>query len=111
MPKFLTIFPNAENVHLIKDVGMIPYTLHREYGYDSTIASYKNGVYPYYETEVKGITQVFISKKFNNNVVLNGIDLNINKGDVVAIIGPSGTGKSTFLRCLNRLEKIGRAHV
>lgn len=45
-----------------------------------------------------------ISKKFNNNVVLNGIDLNINKGDVVAIIGPSGTGKSTFLRCLNRLE-------
>ena len=33
-----------------------------------------------------------ISKKFNNNVVLNGIDLNINKGDVVAIIGPSGTG-------------------
>ena len=42
-----------------------------------------------------------ISKKFNNNVVLNGID----KGDVVAIIGPSGTGKSTFLRCLNRLEK------
>ena len=43
-----------------------------------------------------------ISKKFNNNVVLNGIDLNINKGDVVAIIGPSGTGKSTFLRCLNR---------
>ena len=38
-------------------------------------------------------------------MVLNGIDLNINKGDVVAIIGPSGTGKSTFLRCLNRLEK------
>ena len=50
-----------------------------------------------------------ISKKFNNNVVLNGIDLNINKGDVVAIIGPSGTGKSTFLRCLNRLEKIWHA--
>lgn len=46
-----------------------------------------------------------ISKKFNNNVVLDGIDLDINKGDVVAIIGPSGTGKSTFLRCLNRLEK------
>lgn len=52
-----------------------------------------------------------ISKKFNNNVVLNGIDLNINKGDVVAIIGPSGTGKSTFLRCLNRLEKPEKASV
>ena len=52
-----------------------------------------------------------ISKKFNNNVVLNGIDLNINKGDVVAIIGPSGTGKSTFLRCLNRLEKPERGSI
>lgn len=39
-----------------------------------------------------------ISKKFNNNVVLNGIDLNINKGDVVAIIGPSGTGDYVKIR-------------
>ena len=85
MPKFLTIFPNAENVHLIKDVGMIPYTLHREYGYDSTIASYKNGVYPYYETEVKGITQVFISKKFNNEIlnVCWFILMNFRKYDIL----------------------------
>lgn len=40
-----------------------------------------------------------ISKTFKNNKVLDGIDLTINQGDVVAIIGPSGTGKSTFLRC------------
>ena len=39
-----------------------------------------------------------ISKTFKNNKVLDGIDLTINQGDVVAIIGPSGTGKSTFLR-------------
>ncbi|MCD8330568.1 MAG: amino acid ABC transporter ATP-binding protein [Lachnospiraceae bacterium] len=45
-----------------------------------------------------------LSKKFNNNVVLDGINLTIHEGDVLAIIGPSGTGKSTLLRCINRLE-------
>lgn len=46
-----------------------------------------------------------LSKKFGNNVVLDNVDLEIEKGQVVAIIGPSGTGKSTLLRCLNLLEK------
>lgn len=45
-----------------------------------------------------------LSKKFNDNVVLDDISLDIKKGDVVGIIGPSGTGKSTLLRCVNRLE-------
>lgn len=45
-----------------------------------------------------------LSKKFGNNVVLDQVNLDIEKGDVVAIIGPSGTGKSTLLRCLNLLE-------
>ena len=46
-----------------------------------------------------------VKKKFGENVVLDGIDFTINKGDVIAIIGPSGTGKSTLLRCIDRLEK------
>ncbi len=45
-----------------------------------------------------------LCKKFGDNKVLNGIDIDICKGDVIAIIGPSGCGKSTFLRCLNLLE-------
>ena len=45
-----------------------------------------------------------LSKKFDKLEVLQGVDLDIYKGDVVAIIGPSGCGKSTFLRCLNFLE-------
>ena len=45
-----------------------------------------------------------LKKAFGDNVVLNGVDIDINKGEVLVIIGPSGCGKSTFLRCLNRLE-------
>ena len=54
------------------------------------------------------IKVVDLHKKFNNLEVLKGINLNVNKGDVVAIIGPSGSGKSTLLRCLNRLEIIDK---
>ena len=45
-----------------------------------------------------------LHKKYKDNVVLNGINLSIEKGNVIGIIGPSGTGKSTILRCLNQLE-------
>lgn len=45
-----------------------------------------------------------LHKKFKENVVLDGINLTIEQGQVIGIIGPSGTGKSTFLRCLNQLE-------
>ena len=46
-----------------------------------------------------------LQKSFGELSVLDGIDLDINKGDVLVIVGPSGSGKSTFLRCLNRLEE------
>ena len=45
-----------------------------------------------------------LTKSFGKLEVLKGIDINIKKGEVVAIIGPSGCGKSTFLRCLNCME-------
>ncbi len=46
-----------------------------------------------------------LKKSFGKNQVLNGIDTQIQRGEVVVVIGPSGSGKSTFLRCLNLLEK------
>lgn len=49
--------------------------------------------------EVRGL-----KKTFGEHTVLDGVDLQVNQGEVVAIIGPSGTGKSTLLRCINLLE-------
>lgn len=46
-----------------------------------------------------------IKKSFGKTDVLKGIDLEVNEGDVVAILGPSGSGKTTLLRCINMLEK------
>ena len=46
-----------------------------------------------------------VKKAFDGHTVLDGIDLNVEKGDVTAILGPSGSGKTTFLRCLNFLER------
>ena len=50
--------------------------------------------------ETKGL-----KKSFGDNHVLKGVDLQIHQGEALAIIGPSGGGKSTFLRCLNLLEE------
>ncbi|WP_143804150.1 ATP-binding cassette domain-containing protein, partial [Oenococcus oeni] len=49
--------------------------------------------------ELKGLT-----KKFDENLVLDHIDAKINRSEVITLIGPSGTGKSTLIRNLNMLD-------
>ena len=46
-----------------------------------------------------------LQKKYGDLLVQKDLNLEVHKGDIISIIGPSGTGKSTFLRCLNLLEK------
>ena len=46
-----------------------------------------------------------VKKHFDGAEILKGVDLHVEKGDVVAILGPSGAGKTTLLRCINFLEK------
>lgn len=54
---------------------------------------------------------VNVSKKYKNNCVLKNINFEINKGEVVSIIGKSGCGKSTLLKCINRLETIDDGNI
>ena len=52
-----------------------------------------------------------LHKYFGKNHVLRGISTTIRKGEVVSVMGPSGGGKSTFLRCLNRLEEPSEGEI
>ena len=47
-----------------------------------------------------------VVKSFGDNLVLDGIDLEVGSGEVLVVIGPSGSGKSTLLRCINLLEPL-----
>jgi polar amino acid transport system ATP-binding protein len=52
-----------------------------------------------------------VHKSFGANEVLKGIDANVEKGEVVCVVGPSGSGKSTILRCINGLETYQRGRI
>jgi ABC-type polar amino acid transport system ATPase subunit len=52
-----------------------------------------------------------LRKSFGDNLVLDGIDLDVGVGEVLVVIGPSGSGKSTLLRCLNLLEPLDSGRI
>jgi ABC-type polar amino acid transport system ATPase subunit len=52
-----------------------------------------------------------VTKSFGDLVVLNGIDLEVDPGEVLVVIGPSGSGKSTLLRCVNLLEPVDSGRI
>jgi glycosyltransferase involved in cell wall biosynthesis len=110
MKKFVTIFPNAENIHLIKDIGMIPYTMYKEFGYKSSIACYKNGEYSYLYSEVKGLNIDFIKKHTSKPVIDVAIYLLKNAKDI-DVLHLFHFGKKIFVwvwlyKLLNRNGKV-----
>ena len=62
-------------------------------------------------SEIPALQAIDIHKSFGNVEVLKGISLTAHRGDVVSILGSSGSGKSIFLRCLNFLEMPDRGEV
>jgi polar amino acid transport system ATP-binding protein len=65
------------------------------------------------QSKVPMLEAIGVRKSLGSNEVLRGIDLSVHEGELLCIIGASGSGKSTFLRCVNHLEKIdgGRLYV
>ncbi|MEG2213480.1 MAG: amino acid ABC transporter ATP-binding protein, partial [Clostridiales bacterium] len=57
------------------------------------------------------IRMINIHKSFGDVKVLEGVNLEVHRGEVIAVIGPSGSGKSTLLRCINKLELINQGAI
>src|SRR5205085_5853501 len=57
------------------------------------------------------VRAVDVHKRFGRLHVLNGVDLTVGRGETVCVIGASGSGKTTFLRCINHLEKIDSGRI
>lgn len=110
MKRFLCIFPQAENIHLIKDVGMVPFVLYKYYGWDSTIACYRNSDYRYLDTEVKGLKMEFINKYTGREPidVLIFLLFNYRKFDVVQFFhyNFSTVVLAYIFKVLNRRRKV-----
>ena len=64
--RYFMQYLKTANVNLVKDMGMIPYLLYKDYGYDSTVVTYKNGEYSYLEKEVKGLKIDFVKRIFGS---------------------------------------------
>lgn len=64
--RYCVLYPNTRNVNLVKEMGMIPYKLHKLFNYDSKIVCYNLDEYSYLKEEVSGLKIDFLPRKFNN---------------------------------------------
>jgi len=90
MPTITTLFPICENVHLTKDLGQIPFYMHKLYGYEGRIACYNNNpVYTNLEGEVKGLQLDFMENtgriSFLEKGALKYIRTNAKKIDILTL--------------------------
>jgi glycosyltransferase involved in cell wall biosynthesis len=85
--KYCVLYPEAENVHLIKDVGMIAYKMYKLFNYEAFVACYENDSYEYLDKEVKGLKLSFIENKYNNHILdgMRYLRKNAKKIDVLQL--------------------------
>ncbi len=85
--KYLCIFPKLMNFHLIKDVGLLPYTMGKSFNYDAAILTYNNDSYDYLKEELNSeyLNLIFLNKKFKTETrdVLCYLIKNSRKIDVL----------------------------
>ncbi len=87
-PRFVTLFPIARNIHLIKDVGQVPCFMNRLHGYHSELVCYRNDEeYPYLNSEAKGLKIEFLESKgkrlFLENAAIEYLQENAANIDVL----------------------------
>lgn len=83
-------------------MGSSPVRNNREVGFQRVMNAENSVASP----EIPMVQAIGVEKRFGKNKVLKGVDVEVSKGEVVCLIGASGSGKSTFLRCINHLENI-----
>jgi len=83
--KFATFFPQCFDVHITKDVGMIPYILYREYLYDSSIISYQNDTYSKLISETPGLKMEFLKKYRHSSIdsIFKVLHVEVTPGTII----------------------------
>lgn len=111
MKRFLTLYPETRNIHLVKDVGMVPYILYKNFGYDSSLATYENETYTYLNTEVPGLKLLFIKRIFNHDLLDRFVFLwkNRKKIDVLQLYHLDKTSLSTGL--FFKIIRLGKVQI
>lgn len=111
MKTFVTLF-NSDNVHLIKDVGLIPYGMYRFREYDSYIATYKNGEYPHLQDAVNGL-KLWLIKRRTHIFIIDAILFLLRHGKQIDVLNLYHTTfQSSILLCLYKVvNPTGMAYV
>lgn len=96
--RFVTIFPGLLNFHLRKDLGKIPFVLHRDFGYESTLVCFKNEPeYPSLNNDIPGVQLQFFKYPFSTYPLLASIWYIITNAGRIDVLNLYGQSRYTFI--------------
>ncbi len=111
--RFVTLFLKTQNVHLTKDVGMLPYLLRREHKIDTAVATYKNDEeYTYADNEVKGLKLEFIEKT-GGGMIFDGVRYLVANAHNIDVLNIYHLNLSSYIYGIvyKRLNRKGRIYL